>query len=218
MDKRIPKISDDSKKALSKALEDASILDQADEVYKLANSSATEEFNDLNGDSKGAEALKRNDEIIFESLRLSNGWQRQYLFSLTKIRNLTSKNEILEDAIKAITGKFSCCFLCECVCVVCCVWACWTRCPLAAVVFFLLLVALRWREFCPWWRRSAVECRCGTLVVVGGVGSLLFGCGVGRSWRAGVGRWWLVAVLDLGCLVAVLVRSVVEAPRSGGRS
>ena len=102
-DKRSFKISDDGKKALSKALEDASILDQADEVYKLANSSATEEFNDMS-DTKGAEALKRNDEIIFESLRLSNGWQRQYLFSLTKIRNLTSKNEILEDAIKAITG------------------------------------------------------------------------------------------------------------------
>ena len=147
MDKRIPKISDDSKKALSKALEDASILDQADEVYKLANSSATEEFNDLNGDSKGAEALKRNDEIIFESLRLSNGWQRQYLFSLTKIRNLTSKNEILEDAIKAITGKFSCCFVvCVCLCCLLCSGLLDEE-SLGGLCFLLVVGGLCWQEF-----------------------------------------------------------------------
>lgn len=134
-DKRtsITKISDDGKKALNKALKDASVIDQADDVFKLANCSNTEEFNDSMTENKGEEALRRNDDIIFESLRLSNGWQKQYLFSLTKIRNLTSKNEILEDAIKSITGMFVQLlfrvFVCLCWCgrcgfVLCCLWCC----------------------------------------------------------------------------------------------
>ena len=159
-----PRISDAGKTALNKALNDAMIIDTADDIYKLANNSATEEFNDSLVDDKGQAALRRNDDIIFESLRLSNGWQKQYLFSLTKIRNLTSKNEILEEAIKSITGEFSCACVAFCCClsvclvflfvfVLCfvCVVLVWywcgvvlsSVCPVGSRVFWLVLVVGR---------------------------------------------------------------------------